>query len=115
MWYIVTGSGNWPAAIDNSQSSTQGGFTDWFIGNINQVSTIVNISISSPLNYSPFNINTATAGTRIWTSSTNPSTTTEAFNVRTISAGISYLFSEPKTGVRSYILCRQFIPSDFGL
>lgn len=114
MWYAnPTISANWNTAIDGALASTQGGFTDWFLPNINQLITICNFSIAtnSSLNYSPFNIIVTGTTDRIWTSTTVANSTTNAFGLFT-NGGLSNI---GKTTAQSYIICRKFIPSDFGL
>ena len=114
MWYAnPTISSNWNTAIDGAEASTQGGFSDWFLPNINQLITICNFSIAtnSSLNYSPFNIIVTGTTDRIWTSTTVANSTTNAFGLFT-NGGFSNI---GKTTAQSYIICRKFIPSDFGL
>lgn len=114
MWYAnPTISSNWNTAIDGAEASTQGGFSDWFLPNINQLITICNFSIAtnSSLNYSPFNIIVTGTTDRIWTSTTVANSTTNAFGLFT-NGGLSNI---GKTTAQSYIICRKFIPSDFGL
>lgn len=114
MWYRVpVTTSNWNTAIDGAEASTQGGFSDWFLPNINQLISICNFSIttSSLLNYSPFNIAITSTTDRIWTSTTVPSSTTNAFGLFT-NGGLSNI---GKTTAQSYIICRKFIPADFGL
>lgn len=114
MWYRVpVTTSNWNTAIDGAEASTLGGFSDWFLPNINQLISICNFSIttSSLLNYSPFNIAITSTTDRIWTSTTVPSSTTNAFGLFT-NGGLSNI---GKTTGQSYIICRKFIPADFGL
>ena len=114
MWYInVTITTQWNGAIDAAEASTQGGFTDWFIPNINQLITICNFSIAtnSLLNYSPFNIPINSASDRIWTSTTFANATANAYTLQTNAT----FAGTGKSTSQSYIICRKFIPSDFGL
>lgn len=111
MWYRVSTSGTWNQAIDGSLASTRGGFTDWFLPNKNQIITICNYSSTMITNYSPFNININSVATRLWTSTTDPNGTTSAFSI----TAVNFFQSFTKTSTHSYIYCRQFIPSDFGL
>ena len=114
MWYRVpVTTANWNTAIDGAEASTQGTFTDWSLPNINQLITICNFSTvtNSVLNYSPFNIAITTTTDRIWTSTTVASSTTSAWGLFT-NGGISNIV---KTTTQSYIICRKFIPADFGL
>lgn len=114
MWYAnVTITTQWNGAIDGAEASTQGGFTDWFLPNMNQLITICNFSTvtNALLNYSPFNIAITSASDRIWTSTTLPNSTISAY---TLQSNSSFAGSGKSTS-QSYIICRKFIPSDFGL
>jgi hypothetical protein len=114
MWYIaLTTATQWNGAIDGALASTQGTFTDWFLPNINQLVSICNFSTvtNSLLNYSPFNIAITSASDRIWTSTTLPNTTASAYTLQSNST----FAGSGKSTSQSYIICRKFIPSDFGL
>jgi hypothetical protein len=114
MWYIALTTGTqWNGAIDGALASTQGGFTDWALPNINQLVSICNFSIAtnSLLNYSPFNIAITSASDRVWTSTTLPNSTASAYTLQSNST----FAGSGKSTSQSYIICRNFIPSDFGL
>jgi hypothetical protein len=114
MWYIaLTTATQWNGAIDGANASTQGGFTDWALPNINQLVSICNFSITtnSLLNYSPFNIAVTTSTDRIWTSTTFANTTANAYTLQSNST----FAGTGKSTSQSYIMCRKWIPSDFGL
>ncbi len=114
MWYRTpTTATQWNGAIDASQLSTQGGFTDWLLPNMNQLISICNFSTvtNALLNYSPFNIAITTSTDRIWTSTTLPNSTTNAYTLQSNST----FAGSGKATTQSYIICRKFIPSDFGL
>jgi hypothetical protein len=115
MWYIaLTTATQWNGAIDGALASTQGGFTDWALPNINQLISICNFSIAtnSLLNYSPFNIAITTTTDRIWTSTTVPST--PSVNAYCL-YNLGQITGTGKSTTQSYIICRKWIPSDFGL
>ena len=114
MWYIaLTTATQWNGAIDGALASTQGGFTDWALPNINQLVSICNFSTltNALLNYSPFNIAVTTSTDRIWTSTTFANTTANAYTLQSNST----FAGTGKSTSQSYIICRKFIPSDFGL
>jgi len=114
MWYVnPTIASQWIGAIDGAEASTQGGFSDWFLPNINQFSTILNFanSVGSLINYSPFNLTQTSTATRIWLSTTNAGSTTAAWTI----SDLQVFSSTTKTTSCSYIICRKWIPSDFGL
>jgi len=114
MWYRVPViNTQWNGAIDGAEASTQGTFTDWSIPNINQLITICNFSTvtNALLNYSPFNIAITTTTDRIWTSTSLPNSTTNAYTLQSNST----FAGSGKATSQSYIIVRKFIPSDFGL
>jgi hypothetical protein len=114
MWYIaLTTATQWNGAIDGALASTQGTFTDWILPNINQLVSICNFSTvtNALLNYSPFNIAVTTSTDRIWTSTTLPNSTASAYTLQSNST----FAGSGKSTSQSYIICRKFIPSDFGL
>jgi hypothetical protein len=61
------------------------------------------------LNYAPFSISSAEF---YWTSTTQPSGTTNAIRLNNIS---SLPVAQIKTNTSKYLYCRKWIPSDFGL
>jgi hypothetical protein len=114
MWYIgLIGATQWNGAIDGALASTQGTFTDWSLPNMNQLISICNFSTvtNALLNYSPFNIAVTTSTDRIWTSTTLPNSTTNAYTLQSNST----FAGSGKATSQSYIIVRKFIPSDFGL
>ena len=114
MWYrLPVINTQWNGAIDAAEASTQGTFTDWFIPNMNQLITICNFSTvtNALLNYSPFNIAVTTSTDRIWTSTSLPNSTTNAYTLQSNST----FAGSGKATSQSYIICRKFIPADFGL
>ena len=114
MWHIaLTTATQWNAAIDGALASTQGTFTDWVLPNINQLISICNFSTvtNALLNYSPFNIAVTTSTDRIWTSTTTPNASA---NVYTLQSNSTFAGTGKSTS-QSYIICRKWIPSDFGL
>jgi len=113
MWYNPAASGNWNTAIDAAVSSTQGGFNDWHVPNVQQIQSICNYGNSGGvINYTPFNI----SGGTYWTSTTSPDTTTNAFRLTNTGAtSIGNITQNGKTGVVNYLYCRIFSLSDLGL
>ena len=114
MWYIaLTTATQWNGAIDGALASTQGTFTDWSLPNMNQLISICNFSTvtNALLNYAPFNIAVTTSTDRIWTSTTVPNATANAYTLQSNST----FAGTGKSTSQSYIICRKFIPSDFGL
>jgi hypothetical protein len=113
MWYNPNSTGNWNTAIDASVASSQGGFTDWHIPNVQQAQSIVNYGNSGGVvNYTPFNW----SFTSFWTSTTSPDTTTNAF--RTLTTGATTaggITQSGKTTTNSFVYCRIFSLSDLGL
>jgi len=60
--------GTWMAG----QPYTTGGFGNWYVVNVSELSTLMNYELTSTLDGYPFNNPTSTNG-RFWTSTTNPS------------------------------------------
>ena len=111
MWYKVPNAvDTWNNAIDGCLAYAGGTFTDWFLPNINQHMTIISWGVGAiGLNYAPFSISSAEF---YWTSTTQPSGTTNAIRLNNIS---SLPVSQIKTNTSKYLYCRKWIPSDFGL
>ena len=111
MWYKVPNAvDTWNNAIDGCLAYAGGTFTDWFLPNINQHMTIISWGVGAiGLNYAPFSISTAEF---YWTSTTQPSGTTNAIRLNNIS---SLPVAQIKTNTSKYLYCRKWIPSDFGL
>lgn len=114
MWYRVpVTTTQWNGAIDGAEASTQGGFSDWFLPNINQLISICNFATvtNALLNYAPFNIAITASTDRIWTSTTTPNASANAYTLQSNST----FAGTGKSTSQSYIICRKFIPADFGL
>lgn len=114
MWYRTpTTTSNWNTAIDGALASTQGGFSDWVLPNMNQLISICNFATvtNALLNYAPFNIAVTASTDRIWTSTTTPNASA---NVYTLQSNSTFA-GTGKSTAQSYIICRKFIPADFGL
>lgn len=99
---LVSSVSNWNDAIDAGLSSTQNGFSDWFLPNINQLDVLKQKGKDPSTNYSPFFF----ANQEFQSSTTNDALTTQA---------ITYLTKFPfKNGLRTkanvtvgYIICRK--------
>lgn len=91
----------WNDAIDEALAHTNGTFTNgWRLPNIREVQNILNYSLVSALNYSPFNITTSFT---YWTSTTSASTTSSAFLYYTnVLFGLNYIIQQPKTSSNGY-------------
>lgn len=113
MWYrIPQAASNWNTAISGANASVQGGYSDWFVPNILQLISISNYGQTDSLNYSPFNIAAATY-TQLWTSTTDATTTTNAYQCQPLRGQFAVLI---KTNtVPYYLLARIFSLSDLGL
>ncbi len=114
MWYNPSaGTANWNTAIDAAEASTQGGFTDWHIPNVQQIQSICNYGNSGGvMNYTPFNI----SGASYWTSTTSPDTTTNAYRMLNTGATTAgHIVQSGKTTTNNYLYCRIFSLSDLGL
>lgn len=75
-WYLSRTFGNWNDAIDNGESATYAGFSDWRLGSLSEQLTLMNREVTGYLNYAPFNF--ASTASYYNTSTTSKITTTEA-------------------------------------
>ena len=78
-WYrvVVVVGKTWADAIDFANALSVATFTTgWRVPNVLEIMSIYNFSISSRLNYPPFNFTLTLAG---WTSTTNPANGTHAY------------------------------------
>lgn len=99
----VTTGALWTAAIDNSLLVSIGTFTTgWRLPNFMELISLCNFSNASFTNYTPLNL----TGFTLWTSTTNPASTTNAFMINTTNATISATLS--KGASANYIPCRTF-------
>jgi hypothetical protein len=82
--YEVTrmGAATWNDAIDNAQSATDRGFSDWRLPNIKEMENIMNLEQTNALDYFPFNLGTLTTTDDYWTSTTDDTDTTKAYVVQ---------------------------------
>jgi hypothetical protein len=108
-WYIpssLPAATTWNAAIDAAEASTVESSTDWMIPTDRMLDTISRDDQANPLNISPFNLGTTL---EFWTSTTDPSDTTQAR--RCVNAAGGGLFGRAAKGANngSYIFCRKFI------
>lgn len=77
MYYVVVlPSNNWNNLIDAANASTQGGFNDWRLANIEEIEALGNKSLSDTMNYAPINI----GANNFHSSTTNPDDITESIN-----------------------------------
>jgi hypothetical protein len=87
-YYIVSTTGSWNTAIDNSLALSVGSFTSgWRLPNIVELFNIYLFeggTTNNPLNYPPFNL---TFGTFFWSSTTNATTTTNAMTLTNNTSG----------------------------
>lgn len=79
MYYrVLQSGGNWATQVSNANSSTQGGFSDWRMGNSSEVESIADRELTSTLNYAPFS---TTLPNFVRTSTTLRATTTSAYRL----------------------------------
>jgi hypothetical protein len=112
MWYRVlpTSLVDWNDAIDAANAATTGGYTDWFLPNRNQFSSIYNDSTAQPFNYAPINITVSApaANRTIWTSTTVNGSTTSAYTALNGLGTLKGILTSLKTNTHQYIYCRVF-------
>jgi hypothetical protein len=103
---------NWAAAISGGAAQSQGGFNNWVVPNINQLQTYVYYAQNDAMNWSPLNIASGSFA-NLWSSTTGPNNTTEAFRNNPIDGRTNPL-TKASGGV-FYIIIRPFTKADLGL
>jgi hypothetical protein len=101
----ITTNTTWNQSIDGALLVSIGTFTTgWRLPNITEFDNLVNYSTLRALFYPPFN-SIFSANESLWTSTTNPATTTNAFTFQN-----NFLFArqQTKTAALAYIPCRTF-------
>jgi hypothetical protein len=104
-WYVpgtAFTAATWNNAIDAAEGFNDGTFADWHIPNDRGLDSITKDDQTQPLNYGPFLL-----AADLWTSSTDPTTTTSAR--RCLASGNGNFGSAPKSGTNGYIYFRRFI------
>lgn len=103
---------NWAAAISGAAGQTTGGYTDWRVPNIRELTDLVYFGQNDAMNYVPLSI-PASPYANLWSSTTGPNNTTEAFRNNPID-GRTVPLTKASGGVY-YIIVRNFLFSDLGL
>jgi len=108
-WYVVKQSATpWATAITNCTSFSVGSFTSgWYLPNIRQYAQILDLSSTSRLNYSPFNITFGLLNS----STTYPSNTAQAWE-GVAGGGSTPIFNRTKTINTEYLIARTFNTSE---
>lgn len=114
MWYVLPFGvvANWTAANSGAEASTQAGYTDWFLPNLNELESLRNMGQSDTMNYAPLSV-AATPFANIWTSTTNPNNTAQAYRLTPVEGSANPL-AKGSGGVY-YMICRYFTKEDLGL
>lgn len=114
MWYrLPFGTvATWTLAVSGAEGQTTAGYTDWRLPNIKQLESLVNYGMSDTMNYAPLNIS-STPYANIWSSTTNPNATTEAYRINPVNGNVNGL-AKATAGVY-YVICRPFTKEDLGL
>lgn len=114
MFYVIPFGtvATWNLAVSGALASTQAGYNDWTLPNIIQLTSLINYGMSDTLNYSPLGIS-STPYANIWSSTTNPNATTEAYRINPVNGNVNGL-AKATAGVY-YIICRHFTKDDLGL
>lgn len=114
MW-IVTPFGtyaSWDLAIQAAEATSYAGYTDFYVPNINELESLRNLSVSDTMSYSPLGV-MSTPYANIWSSSTNPNATTEAYRINPVNGNVNGLAKS--TGSVYVLFCRKFTRTDLGL
>jgi len=96
---------NWNDSIDGALAVSIGTFTTgWRLPNIQELFSLLNFSLTNPLNYSPINLGTSTFG--YWSGTNN---STQAFRViNAVSVNSLGAFTKTTPTSMRYIPCRVF-------
>jgi hypothetical protein len=120
-WYRlpISGGVTWANAM-SGQPYSQNGY-NWMIPNRSEANSIFNFEVaSSRLNYIPFSLTSTVTAAGLWTSTTNPDSTTNAFRIA-IDAGLGVgvtgqgINNLAKTSVANRLLFRYFTFAELGL
>lgn len=92
---------SWNNAIDEALAHSNSTFTSgWRLPNINEIYSLLNYSLTSALNYAPFNIDSSAT---YWTSTTPNVASNSAFlYYSTILFNSNYILLQPKTATAGY-------------
>lgn len=114
MWYVLPFGtvATWTLAMSGAEGQSVGGYSDWTLPNIKQLTSLINYGMSDTMNYSPLSIS-STPYANIWSSTTNPNATTEAYRINPVNGNVNGL-TKATAGVY-YIICRHFTKDDLGL
>jgi hypothetical protein len=101
----ITTSTTWNQAIDGALLVSIAPFTSgWRLPNIRELDNLVNYSTLRSMLYPPFD-SIFSGNQTLWSSTTNPATTTNAF---TFQNNFGFTRQEPKVNAQNYIPCRTF-------
>jgi hypothetical protein len=101
----ITTSTTWNQAIDGALLVSIAPFTSgWRLPNIREFDNLVNYSTLRSMLYPPFD-SIFSGNQTLWSSTTNPATTTNAF---TFQNNFGFTRQEPKVNAQNYIPCRTF-------
>jgi len=111
-WYRIEQGGggvNWSTAI-SATPQTIGGFTNFYLPNAHEMSSLINHGLVVTLNYAPLNLSTGV--NRYWTSTSSANAPTAAQHVTNTNG---QMFANAKTSTWNYILVRTFTFTELGL
>jgi hypothetical protein len=102
---VYSDNSTWNTAIDLALTKTIGGFSSWKMCNRREAENIFNfgVTLSTILNYAPFN---NAVNQNIWTSTTSPLNTANAYLFATLSGDFAGLLKT--AGGPRYMVCRTF-------
>lgn len=114
MW-IVTPFGtyaSWDLAVQAAEAASFAGYTDFYLPNTRELYSLCNFGQNDLMNYSPLSV-AATPYANLWSSTTNPQNTAEAYRVQPANGGMVPLAKS--TGSVYALFCRKFTRTDLGL
>lgn len=107
---IITPSlSNWTSLFSVVSALTINGYSDYFVGNLNEVNSIMNLSQLDALNYSPLSLFGFAVGNDIWTGDTDPNTTTNAYTIQgQVGVGVGYNVRRLSKGSTNYYIPMRY-------
>lgn len=100
----------WATAVAKYSTFSLGPYSSFFVPNADELKSIANLGLNTNcFNYPPFSI--GTVGTiSLWSSTTVPATTTQAYIIQIKSITVQFSFiTSVKTNTTTYYLCRKHL------
>lgn len=107
---IITPSlSNWTSVFSVVSALSINGFSDYFVGNLNEINSVMNLGQTDALNYSPLSLLGFAVGVDLWTGDTDLNTTTNAYTIQPfLGGGAGYNVRRLSKGITSYYLPMRY-------